>query len=85
MVLLVGTGIAHTPTLANASRIAHRANANASCAGMVIGVRPDTYSENGPALDGMPTVPGVLPGQDIEGGSECDFDVSADGSQVCGP
>lgn len=47
---------------------------------MVVGVRPDTFFEGG--VDGMPTVPGVLPGQDLEGGSECDFDVSADGSQV---
>ncbi|KAL6765264.1 phosphoenolpyruvate carboxylase-domain-containing protein [Haematococcus lacustris] len=54
--------------------------------GMVIGVRPDTYRESAAGLDGMPAVPGVLPGQDLEGGSECDFDLEDDeegeGSQM---
>lgn len=44
---------------------------------MVVGARPDTFQGG---LDGMPNVPGVLPGQDIEGGSECEYDVSQDGS-----
>jgi hypothetical protein len=43
-------------------------------AGMSGYVRPNVgYSGQ---LDGMPNVPNMLPGQEEEGGSECDFDVS---------
>jgi len=41
--------------------------------GMVIGLRPELASGLSTTWECMPNVPGVLPGQDIEGGSECDF------------
>ena len=42
-------------------------------AGMSGYVRPNVgYTGQ---LDGMPDVPNLLPGQEEEGGSECDFDV----------
>ncbi len=48
-------------------------------AGMVVGARPDQFTGAvGVAI--MPSVPGVLPGQDLEGGSECEYDLVEEGS-----
>ncbi len=49
-------------------------------AGMVVGVRPESYVDSVNGISGLPQVPGVLPGQDLEGGSECDYDLSERGS-----
>jgi len=38
-------------------------------------VRPHVGYNN--QVDGMPDVPNLLPGQEDDGGSDCDFDVSA--------
>lgn len=51
------------------------------CAGMLTGINAGDV-DGVLSLEHMPTVPGVLPGQDIEGGSDCEYDLSQDGSNV---
>jgi len=72
-------GLTKPLVMRNGSLRAHRVSLKQSDnrklpEGMVMGVRPDTF--HGEGVDGMPEVPGILPGQDIEGGSECDFELS---------
>lgn len=53
--------------------------------GMVIGMNPFTAASEKRSAESMPGIPTELPGQDLEGGSECDFplgDADPEGSSV---